>query len=125
MYPQNNFNDNTADMQSKTWKIAGDILAGFIDGDEATSQSINLRLKNIVSENIIFSDTYGSEINDILGESYDMICLKLPGIIERAVSFDDRVIGADNFEFAKYEDNVLVKFRLILVRNSLDMEVVV
>lgn len=125
MYPQNDFNENIGNIPSKTWKISDNILAGFIDGDEATIQSISLRIKNILGENIIYSGIYGSEINSVLGESYDMICIKLPSIIEEAVSFDDRVIGADNFEFNKYEDNIFVKFRLILVRNSLDMEVMI
>lgn len=125
MYPQNDFNENIKTIPNKTWKISDNILAGFIDGNYAINQSLNLRLKNILGEHMIYSHTYGSEINSILGESYDMICLKLPNIIEQSLVFDDRVTGVDNFEFARDNDNIFVKFRVILFRDSLDMEVVI
>lgn len=123
MYPQNNGKENIKTIPNKTWKISGNILAGFIDSNEAIAQSINLRLKNIVGEHMIYEHTYGSEIHSLLGENYDMICLKLPSIIEEALSFDDRIMGADNFEFNKGKDNLFVKFRVILFRDSFDMEV--
>lgn len=103
------------DMPSKTYKInfeTGEIIAEFIDEEEAVLQAIHKLIKTHRFFYDIYSDDYGSELDTVIGEQHtaEYLTMEIQRIIEDAVEVDDRILGVDDFVVEVIGDTATVSF---------------
>ncbi len=93
----------------------GEQIAGMNDGIEAMRQAVEILL-NVKRFNYqIYSDNFGVELDDLVGEDPDYIEATLPERIRDAFSVDDRIISEQNYVFATHGDSMTVTFDVITV----------
>lgn len=107
---------------SKTWKINGNHIGGFIDGLEAFAQAVNLILSTERYSELIFSWDYGTEFDDLIGERRSIIVADIERRIDEALKQDDRYIGIDNFSIEFKGEQADIRFTVNSVFGSLDIE---
>lgn len=87
-------------------------IGGFVDEEDALRQFIVKALLTPRSEHAIYTDDYGSEIEDIIaeqeGQEYNEA--ELPRIVTEALEDDDRIVSVDDVsvEFIGDQANVVV-----------------
>lgn len=113
---------NEADMPSKTYKIKDNKIVGFCDGKEALEQTIYFILNTERYDYLIYSNSYGSELNIISELDRDIAKSELKRRISEAILQDDRVKDVGNFEFSYSEDSVLVKFTVFSIYGDIEIE---
>lgn len=111
-----------ADMPSKTYKIKDNKIVGNCDGKEALEQSIYFILSTERYNYLIYSNSYGSELNIISEIDRDIAKSELKRRISEAILQDDRVKDVGNFEFSYSEDSVLVKFTVFSIYGDIEIE---
>lgn len=91
---------------SKTWRIDFDknVIGGFIDDREAKKQFIHKAL--ITERNLypIYTDAYGDELFDLIGEDMGeaYLSVEVPRMCKEALIYDDRIESVD---VTYYRDN--------------------
>ena len=102
---------------SKTYRLnfAGGPSSGMLDGLEAIKQMIFLTLHCERFAYEIFSNDYGVELQDKIGQQNDPeLCGDLEDAISDALMQDDRVLEVTDFTFEQTERKKLtVKFRVV------------
>ncbi len=107
---------------SKTYKIEENKIVGFCDGKEALEQTIFFILNTERYNYLIYSNSYGSELNVISELDKDIAISELKRRISDAILQDDRVDNVGNFEFSYGEDSVLVKFTVFSIYGNIKIE---
>ena len=115
---------------SKTYAIdfENGRIAGSIDGIEAVKQAI---IKAIITPRfkcLIYTDEYGSEIQeDVIAESADIDYLEavIPDYIQEALSDDDRILEVGDFEVEIIDDSAYIKFIADTVYGEIEIKEVV
>lgn len=102
-----NENDNlTSDfdelvLPSTTWNIdfTNNIVTHKITDLEAVRQAAILILATERYEHLIYSDNYGAELINLLGENMHYAMSEIQRRVKEALMQDDRILKVDNFEF--------------------------
>lgn len=86
---------------SQTYRLdfaTGKISSGFIDEEEALRQYIVKALMTPRDEYAIYTEDYGSELEELIAEQEgpDYILAEAPRIIADALENDDRVVSVDD-----------------------------
>lgn len=111
------------EIPSKTYKVINGRIAGYVDELDAIRQAIEKMLTTERFAWDIYSEDYGSDVNDLIGEDFDLINSELERLITEALSADDRIVSIEDFTINQTSSNsVLATFRVITVFGSLDME---
>jgi hypothetical protein len=104
---------------SKTWALdlENGTLGGFIDGDEAIKQ---FALKALITERskyAIYTDDYGTELLDLIGEDVtaDLIESEIPRMVEEALIYDDRIDSVSDIILTRDGDKLYITFQLVTV----------
>jgi hypothetical protein len=104
---------------SKTWALdlENGTLGGFIDGDEAIKQ---FALKALITERskyAIYTDDYGTELLDLIGEDVtaDLIESEIPRMVEEALIYDDRIDSVSDIVLTRDGDKLYISFQLVTV----------
>lgn len=97
------------EQETRTYRIdfENGRIDGIIDGLEAVKQAIAKILLTERFKNLIYSDDYGCEIQDMLmsNENTDaFIESEIPELIKDALSDDERILGVENFELYDGDD---------------------
>ena len=71
----------------------------------------------------IYTENFGVELEDLVGEDADYIEATLPARIRDAFSIDDRILGERNYKFEVTGDTMLVTFDVDTVYGSFSTEV--
>lgn len=102
-----------------------DRINGYIDDIEAVVQAIYLILSTERYQYIIYSWDYGVELIDLFGKPMPYVMSEIPRRITEALTQDDRIIDATDFEFKQQGKQLLVTFTAVTnVGNiSTEMEV--
>lgn len=89
------------EIPSETYKILEDKkrVIGKCDDLEAVKQAVYLMLNVERYQYIIYSDNYGVEIMDLIGEPIPYVLPELKRRIEECLTQDDRIDSVDSFEF--------------------------
>lgn len=85
-------------LPSKTYGIMNDRFVGHIDDLQAMEQAIGKILLTERYEWLIYTDNYGSEFANLIGESFDLAKSELSRIIREALSVDDRITEVKDIE---------------------------
>ena len=84
---------------SKTWRIDFDkgTIGGFIDGDDAKHQFVYKALVTERNKYPIYTDAYGNELFDLIGEdmSNAFLSIEVPRMCKEAVVYDERIESAN------------------------------
>lgn len=108
----------------KTYRldIANNRILGKVDGVEAIKQAIYLRLSTEKDDYLIYSEDYGIQLEDLIGESDTYVLPTLQGRIAEALLRDERVLGVDEFYFTEEKGSVTAAFTVRTVWGDIAME---
>lgn len=113
---------------TKTYRMNLDTIEvhGFTDAQEAMKQAI---YKILQTErfwyNKVYSDNYGVELRDLIGQPIPFVLAEIPRRITEALTWDERITGAGNFEFDVRKGKVHTTFTAYTIYGSLNLEWVV
>jgi len=121
---QNIASTTTTELQpSKTFALdlENGRIGGFIDGETAIQQFIRKAIYTARNRYLIYSDAYGSEIDDMLSQnlSFSVLEIEIPRLIEDALIYDDRIDSVGNFVLTQQSDKLYVSFTVTLVNGEL------
>ena len=104
---------------SKTWAIdfENGTLGGFIDGDEAIKQYALKALMTERSKYSIYTDDYGTELLDLIGEDVtaDLLESEIPRMVEETLIYDDRIDSVSDIILTRDGDKLYISFQLVTV----------
>ena len=89
---------------SRTYKLSGDKIQGYVDGLEALKQAIYKVLNTERYEYPIYSFNYGIELENLIGKDPVYVQIELKRRIRECLLRDDRITEADNFKFEGFGD---------------------
>jgi len=95
---------------SRTYKMAGDRIQGYIDGLDALKQAIYKVLNTERYEYPIYSFNYGIELENLIGKDPVYVQIELKRRIRECLLRDDRITEVDNFKFEFNEDQLKCTF---------------
>lgn len=110
---------------SLTFKLNEDTkrIETYVDDIEALKQWIYCVLRTKRNEYEIYSDEYGVEIEDVIGQDFEFACVEIKEEITDAISIDDRIESVEDFTFKKLENNsLLVSFNVISIFGNTEIE---
>ena len=95
---------------SRTYKLSGDKIQGYVDGLEALKQAIYKVLNTERYEYPIYSFNYGIELENLIGKDSVYVQIELKRRIRECLLRDDRITEADNFKFEFNGDQLKCTF---------------
>ncbi len=103
--------EETEEIQtSRTYKISGNKIQGFVDGLEALKQAIYKVLNTERYEYPIYSFNYGIELESLIGKDPIFVQVELQRRIRECLMQDDRITDVDNFKFKLIGDEIKCTF---------------
>jgi len=101
---------------SKTYKIdfENGRIGKIIDNREALQQAVYKAIITARERFPIYTDAYGCELDDLIGESVTKAFLEteIPRVIEEALIYDDRIDSVNDLEVTSSGDVVTVSFSI-------------
>lgn len=98
-------------------------IAGMDSGIEAMRQAVEIILTTKRYNYQIYSDNFGIELDDLVGDDPDYIETVLPDRIRDAFSVDERILSEENYVFTTVGDTMTVTFDVITVFGGFGAEV--
>lgn len=96
-------------LTSRTYLIDGDRVNGIIDDYDAIKQAVDKILNTERFVFPIYSENYGSDLNDLIGQDFDYIKVEAERMLDEALRADDRVTGVYVDDVTKVnDDSVLI-----------------
>ena len=89
---------------SRTYKLSGDKIQGYVDGLEALKQAIYKVLNTERYEYPIYSFNYGIDLESLVGKDRTYVQIELKRRISECLLQDERITGVDNFRFEGSSD---------------------
>lgn len=122
--------EEDTEQETRTYRIdfENGRIDGIIDGLEAVKQAITKILLTERFKNLIYSDDYGCEVQDMLmsDENTDaFIESEIPELIQDALSADERILGVENFEIYDSDDErdgIKIAFDVSTIYGDFNME---
>lgn len=113
-------NEELTEVPTRTYKVVNGRVAGFIDEQDAMRQAIE---KVLLTERFafdIYSDSYGVEYTDLIGEHIDLAKAEVERLITEAIIVDDRVLSIENFKIVEEtKTSLTVNFEVSTVFGTL------
>jgi len=105
---------------SRTWRmdLENGRLRTFIDNEEAIRQYIRKALMTSRNRYLIYDDTYGEELRDLIGQNLtkDLTNVEIPRVVREAIEGDDRIQEVSDVTVTQYNsDGVLIEVTVITV----------
>lgn len=112
-----------AQIPSRTYRLQNGRIAGWIDELAAMRQAIEKVLHTERFTWLIYTDNYGVELKNLLGEELDLVMAEMERIVREALSVDERIIEIENFQvIQESRDTLLVSFFVTTIFGSIQME---
>jgi len=115
-------------LPSRTYKIFNGRISGWIDELSAMKQAIEKVLSTERLAWEIYTDNYGVELENLIGEDFDLAVSEIERVVTEALTADDRIIELDNFDIKQEgRESLLVSFLVHTVFGdiSINQEVVI
>ncbi|MCK1985161.1 MULTISPECIES: DUF2634 domain-containing protein [Peribacillus] len=104
---------------SKTWAIdfANGTIGGYIDEELALRQFVIKALLTERSKYAIYSDDYGNELQELVGEDFSPALLdsEIPRMVYEALAYDERIEDIADIEYTRSGDKLYVSFTVVPV----------
>ena len=112
---------------SKTYKMHLDesIILGYADGLEAMVQEVYHILNTERYQYVIYSWNYGIELVDLYGQPVSYVIPELKRRITEALTWDERIISVDNFDFEVNKGKITCRFTVHTIYVDIETEKVV
>lgn len=110
---------------TRTYRINRDTghIRGYTEDKEAVRQAIYKILLTERYQYVMYSGDYGTETLDLYGQPLSYICPELERRITEALICDDRIEGAEDFNFSFSEKGtLLVTFTVRTIFGEIDAE---
>ena len=98
-------------------------IAGMNNGIEAMRQAVEIMLTTKRFNHQIYTENFGIELDDLIGEDPDYIESVLPDRVREAFSIDERILGEQNFTFTTVGSSMLIIFEVVTVFGTFSTEV--
>lgn len=95
---------------SRTYKLSGDKIQGYVDGLEALKQAIYKVLNTERYEYPIYGFNYGIDLESLVGKDRTYVQIELKRRISECLLQDERITGVDNFKFEFNGDQLKCTF---------------
>lgn len=110
-------------MPTRTYRIMNNRIAGWIDDLEAMRQAVEKILLTERFEWEIYSDNYGVEIQNLIGQDFDLIKSEIERVVSEALLADERIESVDNFDLQQTDrSSLLFSFTVLTVFGEINME---
>ena len=113
---------NTYPTKTYNMELENGRIRGFSDDLESMKQVIFLALNTERSTYLAYSDNYGVELVDLIGEPMSYVLAEMERRITEALTWDSRIESVDNFEFEVDGRNVHVTFTVHTDFGDIDSE---
>ena len=112
---------------SKTYKMHLDesIILGYADKLDAMVQVIFSILNTERYQYVIYSWNYGIELVDLYGQPVSYVIPELKRRITEALTWDERIISVDNFDFSVNKGKITCNFTVHTIFGDVQTEKVV
>ena len=100
-----NIDDAPKSLETKTYKVVGNKIIGYVDGLEAIKQAIYKILSTERQSYLIYSRNYGAELERFIGRSKGFVLADLERTIKDALLFDTRIKSIENFKISENKDD--------------------
>ena len=109
MYDRSENTENYEILPTKTYKIdwVNKRIIGLIDGPEAVMQFIRKVFNTDKYAHEIYDWYYGTEVQTLVGHSYDYVVTRIPNIFKQTLLVDDRIVDVRNFQFTQTRSDTL------------------
>lgn len=96
-------------------------IGDYIDGEAAIQQFIRKAIYTARNRYLIYSDAYGSEVDELISQSlpFSVLKIEIPRLIEEAIIYDDRIESVGNFELSQESDGLFVSFTVALTNGEI------
>lgn len=112
--------EDLIEVPTQTYKVVNGRVTGFIDGQDAMRQAIEKVLLTDRFSFDIYSDSYGVEYSDLIGEQIDLAKAEVERLITEAIIVDDRILSIENFKIVEEtKSSLTVKFEVSTVFGTL------
>jgi hypothetical protein len=110
-------------LPTNTFLVYADQVAGMNDNLEAMRQAVEIILTTKRFNHQIYTENFGIELDDLIGEEPDYIESVLPDRIREAFSVDDRILSEQNYAFKTVGDTMTITFDVVTVFGTFSEEV--
>lgn len=105
---------------SRTWRmdLENGRLRTFIDDEDAIRQYIRKALMTSRNRYLIYDDTYGEELRDLIGQNLtqDLMNVEIPRVVREAIEGDDRIEEVSDVTVTQYNsDGIHIEVTVITV----------
>lgn len=105
---------------SRTWRmdLENGRLRTFIDDEDAIRQYIRKALMTSRNRYLIYDDTYGEELRDLIGQNLtqDLMNVEIPRVVREAIEGDDRIQEVSDVKVTQYNsDGILIEVTVITI----------
>ncbi|RDV27788.1 DUF2634 domain-containing protein [Lysinibacillus capsici] len=105
---------------SSTWRmdLENGRLRTFINDEDAIRQYIRKALMTARNRYLIYDDTYGEELRDLIGQNLtqDLMNVEIPRVVREAIEGDDRIEEVSDVTVKQYNsDGILIEVTVITV----------
>lgn len=109
---------------SYTWKVnaEGERVTGMTDLADALRQAVYHILSIERYRYVIYPQSYGSEIADLIGKAQDYAAAELQRTITEALTQDDRVTFVGDFSFEFPKGTVVATFTVETIYGELEIQ---
>lgn len=110
---------------SKTWAIdfENGTIGTFIDEGEALRQFIRKTILTERAKYVIYSDDYGCELKDLIGDTEvteDLLDAELPRMVYEALAYDDRIEETQT-SFTRSGDKAFISVTVVPVDTDVEI----
>ena len=111
------------ELPSRTYRIKNGHVAGCIDELEAMRQAVEKILSTERFGWAIYSDNYGVELQDLIGEDFDLIKSEIERVVSEALLADSRIESLEEFVLEQTSESSLhFSFTVATVFGEINME---
>ena len=103
------------ELPTNTFLVEKEQVAGMNEGIEAMRQAVEIMLTTERYDYQIYSENFGVELEDLVGEDPDYIRATFPEIIRDAFSIDERILREENYKFTVTGDTMTITFDVVTV----------
>ena len=113
-----------ARMPGFTWHVVDNRIRGMCDEKEALEQTIYHILSIERYKYVIYPQSYGSEIADLIGQPHDYAAAELKRTITEALIQDDRVVSVGEWDivFGEDKDALTVGFTVETIYGEIEIK---
>lgn len=111
------------DLPTNTFLASDNQIAGMDDNLEAMRQAVHIILTTKRFNHQIYTENFGIELDDLIGEEPDYIESVFPERVRDAFSIDDRILSEQNYVFNTVGDTMTITFEVVTVYGTFSEEV--